>query len=315
MVNRPHLHVILSENWTMISPRDLDLFVRLAGVVEDAGFDGVMIGEHVAMGPNSAFRGTPENPRDWLMAGNQDPRYPHPSSLVVLSAMAAITERIRLIAGALLTPLRHPIQLAKDLGTLDLISRGRLIVIPGVSWQSEEYAALGVPFDRRGRILDEQLDIWSRLWRDGSPVASDGDHFSFEDVYVEPSPYRPEGPDLWIGGKVVSPWMLRRTVAYGKGFFPIVPPSRDELALLADMMTAAGRDVSELEISCFVFGPPFTDATGLLNLDDALEGVPDLLDRGVGHLVLKPAQFIDNADQLGDFCREVRRKVDAMSVR
>lgn len=314
MGESPSLHVILSENWTMIGPRQLDRFVRLATVAESAGFDGVMVGEHVAMGPNSAYLGSPENPRDWLMAGNQDPRYPHPSSLVLLSAMAAVTERIRLIAGALLTPLRHPIQLAKDLATLDLVSRGRLIVIPGVSWQAEEYAALGVPFTQRGKILDEQLDIWNRLWTDGSPVAADGKHFSFADVFVEPAPFRAGGPDLWIGGKVVSPWMLRRTVRYGRGFFPIVPPSRENLTELADMMTAAGRDIADLEISSFLFGPQFTDATGLLNLDSTLEGVPDLLDRGVGNLVLKPAQFIEDADQLGDFCREVRRKVDAFAA-
>src|SRR5690606_11578448 len=136
------LYAILSENWTMTDPRDLRGFVDHATVLEDAGFTGVMLGEHVTMGPHSDHLGAPENPRDWLKSGNQPPDYPHPSGLHVLSAMAAVTSRLQLLAGAVLAPLRHPLALAKDLSTLDLISRGRLTFIPGVSWQREEYEAL-----------------------------------------------------------------------------------------------------------------------------------------------------------------------------
>lgn len=311
--SRPNLYLILSETWTMTDPRDLRGFVDHATTAERAGFDGVMVGEHVVMGPNSAFRGVPENPRDWLMAGNQDPRYPHPGSLVLLSAMAAVTTRLRLVAGALLSPLRHPLALAKDLATLDLVSRGRLVVIPGVSWQEEEYAALGVPFHRRGRILDEQLEIWHRLWTNGSPVSFDGDHFCFSETFVEPQPSRRGGPELWIGGKTVSPWALRRVARYGNGFFPIVPPSEDDLGTLADLMAEQGRHVSELQLGGFVFGPPFPDATSLLDLDAALESVPGMLAKGISNLVLKPSQFIDTASELEELCREVRRKVDDLA--
>lgn len=309
----PRLHVILSENWTMADPRDLVRFVGLASVVERAGLDGVMIGEHVVMGPNSAFRGEPENPRDWLMAGNQDPRYPHPSSMVVLSAMAAVTERIQLTAGALLTPLRHPLTLAKDLATLDLVSRGRLVVIPGVSWQREEYAALGVPFTRRGKILDEQLEIWRRLWSEGSPVSAAGEHFMFDEIYVEPAPFRAGGPALWAGGKEVSPWLIRRAARYASGFFPIVAPKPEDMELLDHALAAQGRSMSDLRIASFVFGPPFQGADDLLDLDRALAGVPDLLSLGVTDLVVKPAQFVNDVDRLGDFCSDLRLRVRAIS--
>ena len=297
----------------MSDPRDLDAFVKLAVAVERAGLDGVQVGEHVAMGPNSSFKGAPLNPRDWLMAGNQDSRYPHPASLLVLSGMAAVTTRLRLIAGAIITPLRHPIGLAKDLATLDLISRGRLILIPGVSWQEEEYAALDVPFHERGSILDEQLEIWRRLWNDGSPVAATGTHFHFDDIYVEPAPYRPTGPELWIGGKATSPWALRRVARYGQGFFPIVPPTSDELQVLGEQLERVGRRLDDLQLGAFVFGDPFVDATSTLDLDAALAKVPDLLERGIDNLVIKPSQFIDDADQLEDFCRDFRVKVDAMA--
>jgi probable F420-dependent oxidoreductase len=307
------LYLILSESWTMTDPRDLRRFVQYAVDAEEAGFDGVMVGEHVVMGPNSAFRGKPENPRDWIMAGNQESSFPHPSNLVLLSAMAAVTSRIRLIAGALLTPLRHPLALAKDLATLDLVSEGRLVVIPGVSWQEEEYAALNVPFHARGAILDEQLEIWQRLWTDGSPVAYSGKNFQFGDAYVEPQPYRPGGPEIWIGGKTVSPWAIRRAVRHGRGFFTIVPPTQADLDGLSAAMSAAGREMSELELAAFVFGPPFKDATSLLDIDEALETVPSLLQRGVSHLVFKPSQFIDDGNDLGAFCRSVKAKVEALS--
>lgn len=68
---------------------------------------------------------------------------PWPSSVVLLSAIAAATQRLRLVAGAIIAPLRHPLLLAKELGTLDLLAEDRLVVVPTVSWHEDEYAALG----------------------------------------------------------------------------------------------------------------------------------------------------------------------------
>jgi probable F420-dependent oxidoreductase len=305
----PKMFLILSESWTMADPRDMRTFAGLATVAEEAGIDGIMIGEHVVAGPNAAYLGVPRNPRDWIKAGNQDPSYPHPSNLVLLSAMAAVTERVRLLAGGLLTPLRHPLVVAKDLATLDLVSNGRLIFMPSVSWQEEEYAALDVRFDRRGEILDEQLEIWDRLWRGGSPVSHAGRHFRFSDIYVEPQPFRPEGPELWIGARKFAPWAVRRAVRQAKGFFPIVPPTDDELALLRQELVRAGRDPDDLELGAFLFGPAFEGEADLLDLSKALEPVPDLVERGFSTLVIKPSQYIDDVDQLGDFCRTVLENI------
>jgi len=293
----------------MIDARDLRRLVGLAAVAEAAGIDGIMLGEHVAMGPSSAINGTPANPRDWLAAWNQPPSYPHPSSLAVLAAMAAVTSRIRLLAGAVLSTLRPPLLLAKELATIDLISNGRLIFIPGLSWQPEEYAALGADFANRGKMLDEQLEIWSRLWTAGSPVSFDGRFYKFTDMYLEPAPFRAGGPELWVGGRKFGPWLLPRTVRYAKGFFPVLPPTNDELLQLRESMAAGGRDISELEIGGFLFGPGFTDATGLLDLDAALAPAPDMAQRGFTTLVIKPSQFIDDADNLGDFCRTAVRRL------
>jgi alkanesulfonate monooxygenase SsuD/methylene tetrahydromethanopterin reductase-like flavin-dependent oxidoreductase (luciferase family) len=112
---------------------------------------------------------------------------------VLLSAIAAATSKIRLVAGAIISPLRHPLALAKDLATLDRLSGGRLVVQPTVSWHKDEYDALGVPFAQRGAILDEQLEIWAKAWS-AKPFSHHGNHFSFCDVWVEPQPVRRGGP-------------------------------------------------------------------------------------------------------------------------
>jgi probable F420-dependent oxidoreductase len=305
----PKMYLLLSEVWTMTDPRDLRRLVDYAVEAERAGFHGVMVGEHVVHGPNAAFRGVPKNPRAWLRDGNQDPMYPHPIGLQLLSAMGAVTTKLRLMAAAVLTPLRHPLLLAKELATVDLISQGRLIVLPGVSWQREEYEALGVPFEVRGRILDEQLEIWELLWRGGSPVSYHGEHFNFSDIFVEPQPYRPGGPELWIGGSAFAPWALRRAVRYGQGFFPVIHPTLDDLAALGAALVKAGRDPATFEVGALLFGPRFKGATDLLDLNETLAPVEEMMAQGFTTFVVKPSQYIDDGAQLGDLCRDIINKV------
>ena len=305
------LCLILSEIWTMTDPRDLRRVVDYARVAEEAGIAGVLVGEHVAMGPNSCVNGPLANPRDWLLPGNQPSDYPHPACLPMLSAMAAVTSKLQLIAGAVLSVLRPPLVMAKDFATVDLIARGRLVVVPTVSWQPEEYEAMGLNFSHRGAMLDEQLEIWQQLWRDGSPLSHGGRFFRFSAMYLEPSPYRNGGPDVWIGGTSFSPWMLRRTVRYAKGLFPVLPPTDEQFGELAAAMKAAGRNVSDLEIAGTIPTPRFTDASGVLDLDATIANAPEMVARGYSTLFIKPSQFIDDGNQLGDFCRTALRKLNA----
>src|SRR5436309_5504941 len=169
----PKLILILGGNWTLVPPKDLRSIVRMAVDAEDAGFGAVMVSEHVVLGPSSGAPGLPDNARDYALPDNQDPRTPWPSSLLLLAAVAAATDRVRLVAGAVIPPLRHPLLLAKELATLDLLSEGRLVVQPTVSWHRAEYEALGVPFEIRGELLDEHLAAWGALWG-ASPASFDG---------------------------------------------------------------------------------------------------------------------------------------------
>jgi probable F420-dependent oxidoreductase len=306
----PNLILILSENWTMTSPRDLPSLVRFAVEAEEAGFDAVMLSEHIVLGSDAGSQGLPANARDYALPGNQDPATPWPSSLVLLSAVAAVTSRLRLVAGAIIPPLRHPLLLAKDLATLDLLSEGRLVVQPTVSWHRAEYDALGVPFASRGALLDEHLAAWRVLWRD-TPASFEGVHYRFHDVFLQPKPFLPEGPTLWFGGSSLHERLLERIVAYGHGFNPLGRPAPEELERLRSAMAEVGRSIDELEM---VGGTraEFPDPTSVADLGRALATIPEQVAAGFGSICIKPSQFIDDPARLGAFCREVVDRVTAL---
>lgn len=310
MTVAPKLVLVLSENWTITPPRDLRALVRMAVEAEDAGFDAVMVSEHIVLGPGADEKGTMANSREYALPGNQDPRTPWPSSVVLLAAIAAATTRLRLVAGAVIPPLRHPLLLARELGTLDLLAEGRLVVQPTVSWHEPEYAALGVPFSTRGARLDEHLAAWALLWRE-TPATFNGRHYAFEDVYFEPKAYRPEGPVLWFGGSSLHERLLRRLVAHGSGFHPLGQPADEELARLRTAMAEAGRDADELEWVGGVRGS-YPDATSVAPLEPALEQIPRQLERGFTTICIKPSQFLDDRSAHAAWCREVVTRVEAL---
>lgn len=294
----------------MTDPRDLMSLVRMAQEAEDAGFDMVMISDHVVMGPSAGASGRMENPRDYAMPGNQDPATPWPSSLVMLAAIAAATSTIRIGAVALIAPLRHPLALAKDLATLDLLSGGRLVVQPTVSWHQDEYAALGVDFHARGAILDEHLEIWKRAWRD-SPATFDGNFFSFADVYVDPAPFDPAGPTLWFGGQGVSAPIVRRLARYGNGYHPLGRIDADHMESLRTSLAPFGRTPEEFEL---VGGTrvDFPSAHECAPLEPALEEIPRQWAMGLTTFCIKPSIFIDDRNDHAAFCRDVVSRVDAL---
>jgi probable F420-dependent oxidoreductase len=299
--------MVLTENWTITSPRDLRRLVRLAQVAEDEGIDAVMLSEHIVLGAAAGASGRPYNPKDYAAPGNQDPATPWPDSIVLMSAIAAVTERLRIAGAAIIAPLRHPLLLAHQLAALDLLSEGRLVIQPTVSWHEEEYAALGVPFDARGALLDEHLAAWMTVWRQ-SPASFSGRHYRFEDVWLEPKPYRPEGPRLWFGGMKMSRPLLRRLVAYGHGFHPFGRASDHDLAVIREALTAAGRDISELEVVGGI-RPRFTSADGPAGLDEAADAIPEQLERGYTSICFNPSQYVDDAADVASICRRLVTRV------
>jgi probable F420-dependent oxidoreductase len=307
--NRKHqlkLVLVLTENWTMLPGTDLQGLVRMAREAEDCGFDGVMLSEHVVLGPDANAAGLMENPRDWAYPGNQDPSTPWPSSLILLGAIAAVTTRLRLVAGAVIPPLRHPLLLAKELATIDQLSQGRLVVIPTVSWSRDEYAALGIPFGQRGSLLDEHLAAWEQVFTH-TPASFTGEHYQFRDAYLEPKTHRPGGPQLWFGGQRLHRALLHRLVRYGNGFNPLGRAQAGELQALHAALAAAGRDPDEMEMVGGIRGH-FPSPDAVADLGQAMESLPGQWEQGFTTICVKPSMFINDPHDLPGFCREALRQ-------
>lgn len=150
---------------------------------EALGFDGVFVGDRM-LSSASAGTGTVYG------ASMLEPT-------TTLAALAAGTKRVLLGPLVLVLPFRQPIQMAKTLATLDVISGGRLVLGAGVGWNGPELAALGIAPRERGQRFEESLHVMRELWS-GRAVSHDGRFWSFEDVQIAPVPARPGGPPVWI---------------------------------------------------------------------------------------------------------------------
>jgi alkanesulfonate monooxygenase SsuD/methylene tetrahydromethanopterin reductase-like flavin-dependent oxidoreductase (luciferase family) len=307
---KPKIMLAMSELFTLLKPEEEHRHIEFAGVAEGEGIAGLFVSEHVVMGPAAGALGRNENPRQFVMPGMQDPATPWPAPLIKLAAMAGATTDIRLISAAIIAPLRHPIVLAKELATLDLISNGRLTVLPTVSWHKDEYESLQVDFASRGRRLDEQLAIWKTLWED-TPAAFDGEFYQFKDTYFAPKPSG-GGIKLWFGGSELRPSLLRRIAAYADGLFLGFPLTDGDRALLDRAMTGAGRRAEDLEIAGWLV-PDFPDPQRVADIDATLDAqIPMLVSQGCDLIAIKPSCFIDDPDQMAAFCRRVLARIDAM---
>ncbi len=308
----PRLVLVLSENWTMTPPGDLRALVRIARAAEDAGFDAVMVSEHVVMGRGADAGGAPANPRDYALPGNQDPATPWPES-------DRRAERGRgghePFAARGRRPHRPPPSSSRR-GEAARDPRpplgGRLVIQPTVSWHRAEYEALGVPFEARGELLDEHLAVWRRVWQT-SPASHEGGNYPFGEIWVEPKPFREGGPPLWFGGSGVHPRLLRRLVRYGSGFNPLGRASDADLERLRAALGDAGRDISDLELVGGTRGA-FRSVDDVADLSAALASVPDQVARGFTTICIKPSQFLDDAARIGPWCEEVIERVGALGA-
>jgi alkanesulfonate monooxygenase SsuD/methylene tetrahydromethanopterin reductase-like flavin-dependent oxidoreductase (luciferase family) len=202
----------------------------MAERAEAAGFDSVWIGDSLTARPRH-------------------------EPLTLLAAVAGRTRRVRLGTAVLLPALRPPVVLAHIVGTLDRVAEGRLILGVGIAADAppirKEFAAAGVPFERRvGRFL-ETLEICRALWsRDG--VSFRGKHFTLEDVTMEPKPHRPGGPPLWIGGS--GPTALREAARFD-AWFPTGPNVEffaEQFPLIQAAARAAGRPADAVTGAAYV---------------------------------------------------------------
>jgi len=204
--------------------REILDMVRLA---ETLGFDSAWVSEHHGSG-------------DGYM----------PSLLPTLAALAAATDRIRLGTGILLTPFHHPLRLAEDAATVDLISAGRLILGLGLAWREEEFRMFSVPRSERVRRTVETIDILRLAWT-GQRFSYKGKVFSFNQVKVTPAPERQDAVPIWLGGSVEP--AMRRAGRLADGYIRTrgggVDRMREAFQIVEAGARSAGKDPSTLRMA------------------------------------------------------------------
>ena len=188
-----------------------ELFSQLARDAEQLGFESIWTVEHVVVPlPHTPYPAT----KDGKMRGGDDAPIPDP--LIPLAYAAALTTKLKLATGIVILPQHHPLYLAKQVATLDVLSHGRVILGIGSGWMKEEFAAVGVDFHKRGALTDESIQAMRALWRD-YPASFHGKHFNFDNLKSLPKPTRKEGVPIHVGGH--SPAAARRAGRLGDGFF------------------------------------------------------------------------------------------------
>jgi probable F420-dependent oxidoreductase len=212
---------------------------RVARALEAAGFESAWTGEHVVL-PDPQVPPSPAAPRTPML----DPA-------VALTWVAAHTEQLRLGTGIIILPQRNPAVLAKEIASLDVLSGGRVILGVGAGYLEPEFAALGIPFERRGARTDEYIDAMRALWRMEKP-AYGGEFVSFSGIDAQPRPVQPGGPPLVVGG--TSPGAYRRAVSRGNGWYGFALDLASTEASLAGLERAKSEverpaELGELEIS------------------------------------------------------------------
>src|SRR4051794_23795108 len=216
---------------------------RLVRLAEAAGFDSVFAVEHVVF-PDNYTSVYPYAPGGRLPGG---PSVKFPDPLIWLTWVAAATTLLRFMTAVMILPQRNPLVLAKEVATLDYLSGGRIELGIGVGWLKEEFEALGVPFEKRGKRADEYIAAMRALWAaDGASYA--GEFVKFNEVSCNPKPRAGSVP-IVVGGH--SEAAARRAGRLGNGFFPSIGRPEDTMRLI-DMTRraaeAAGRDPKSIEM-------------------------------------------------------------------
>jgi probable F420-dependent oxidoreductase len=224
--------------------------IRFAQQAEALGFYCITVADHLVVPKNISI------PYPYTVDGKYPGTGYHLETLMTMGFLAGATNRIRFITSVMIAPYRNPVITAKMLASLDVLSKGRVIIGLGVGWMKEEFENLGAPaFAERGKVTDEYIHAFRELWTKDAP-SFNGKYCSFSDIVFLPKPVQKPAIPIWIGGH--SKQAIRRAARLGDGWHPIggvptIPLEPDDmkrdLELLAEHAQAAGRDPKKIRVA------------------------------------------------------------------
>lgn len=259
--------------------------IAAAQAAEEVGFESVWLPEHLVFPLASGVNPSPG--QEHAQIAPETPTY---DVFVSLSMIAATTTRIRLGTNVYNIGLRHPFVVARAVASLDALSGGRVEFGIGSSWLEQEWTATGLDFSRRGKRVDEAIEVCQRLWSD-DVVEYHGEFFDFGPVAFNPKPIQRPNPKLIIGGDGAA--ARRRSATVGDGWFPL-HTSLDELPARLAAINQRRSDVGRV-------------GTTTLTVSSGTEVRPDLhryRDLGVDRIIMRPytnsKTAIDEIRKYGD---------------
>jgi len=243
------------------------------------------------------------------------PDRPFLEPLTCLAFLAGRTERIKLGISVLVLPYRHPLYWAKVATTLDSLTNGRFILGVGVGWMAEEFQALGLSFNERGALSNEQLRAVETLWNEERPEFQ-GRYYQFHDIAFYPKPLQKPRIPLWVGGESIR--AQKRAALFGDAWFPyFVKVTPRELAArfneIRRWAAEAGKDAYRISLACCL--PVELTRERVEQEEGRLRGAPEQLidalepfrEIGLKHLALQfmVPHWPERQEQIERFGREV----------
>ena len=246
----------------------------VARAVERFGYDSLWTFDHVVLRPDQGSDYPYSEDGRFLVPAEA----PFLEPLALLTYAAAVTERVELGTAVLVAPMRAPVLHAKLLATLDHLAGGRLILGAGVGWWKEEFAALSMPFDRRGARMDEYLQVLRDLW-ENEIGTFEGEFYNTKGWYCRPQP--PRRVPILLGGN--NQRQLRRAGRFADGYLAnpaMLDTLEDDWALVQAEAEAHGRDAGQLQLMI----NRITEL-GPNSLDQAAETLQAMKERGFNHAI------------------------------
>jgi probable F420-dependent oxidoreductase len=228
--------------------------LELARLAERVGYHSLWLSDHVCMGRDLGAAHT----------ANESGTRAYPDRPVMLDvvatigAIAAVTERIRLAPSVLIAPYRHPLTVAHQFATLDVLSNGRVIMSAGSGWDPQEFAAVGADYEHRGAVTEECVEVWKHAWI-ADWLDWHGRFYEIADVSLEPKPVQKPHPPIVFGA--VSEVGARRAARTSDGLYPMFLDAYADTGRFDHLRDAVlreaeriGRDVSGFRLYAFVSG-------------------------------------------------------------